>query len=78
MRTYEVAAINLEMDNMNNNAVHIAAMKGREDIFKVLAITTLAHAANKHEWVSVLALFVRLYATTMSATMHNKLAKKQY
>ena len=77
MRTYEVAAINLEMDNMNNNAVHIAAMKGREDIFKV-AITTLAHAANTHEWVSVLALFVRLYATTLSATMHNKLAKKQY
>jgi hypothetical protein len=46
VRTYEVAAINLVMDNMNNTAVHIAAMKGREDNFKV-AITTLAHAANK-------------------------------
>ena len=33
--TYEVEAINLKLDNMKNTAVHIAAMKGREDNFKV-------------------------------------------
>ena len=32
---YEVAALNLRLDNMGNTAAHVAAMKGREDTFKV-------------------------------------------
>ena len=32
---YEVAALNLRLDNSGNTAAHVAALRGREDTFKV-------------------------------------------
>ena len=35
MRAYELKALNLMLDDSGNRAAHMAALKGREDIFKV-------------------------------------------